>query len=89
MFGLMAVTGLRRSGAVGLRLGDITPDGLLVRETKFRKSRLLPLHDSTWRALERHLQLRARAGSGDDHLFVLSTGRPPSPNAACSRQRSR
>ena len=60
---------------------DITPDGLLVRETKFRKSRLVPLHDSTWRALERYLQLRARAGSGDDHPFVLSSGKPPSPNS--------
>lgn len=81
MFGLMAVTGLRRSEAVGLRLGDITPDGLLVRETKFRKSRLLPLHESTWRALERYLQLRSRTGSGEDHLFVLATGRPPRPES--------
>ena len=81
MFGLMAVTGLRRSEAVGLRLADITPDGLLVRETKLRKNRLLPLHDSTWRALDRYLELRARAGSGDDHLFVLSNGKPPSPNS--------
>ena len=84
MFGLMAVTGLRRSEAVALRLGDVTPDGLLVRETKFRKSRLLPLHDSTWRALDRYLQLRSRTGSGDDHLFVLPTGRPPSPDSVTS-----
>ena len=81
MFGLIAVTGLRRSEAVALQLEDVTPDGLLVRETKFRKSRLLPLHDSTWRALDRYLELRARVGSGDDHLFVLSTGKPPSPNS--------
>ena len=80
MFGLMAVTGLRRSEALALRLEDVTPDGLLVRETKFRKSRLVPLHDSTWRALERYLELRARTGSGDDHLFVLSSGKPPTPN---------
>ena len=84
MFGLMAVTGLRRSEAVGLRLGDITPDGLVVRETKFRKNRLLPLHDSTWRALERYLQLRSRKGSGDDHLFLLSTGKPPCPESVTS-----
>ena len=81
MLGLMAVTGLRRSEAVALRLEDVTPDGLLVRETKFRKSRLVPLHTSTWRALERYLQLRAHTGSGDDHLFVLSNGKPPSPNS--------
>ena len=82
LFGLMAVTGLRRSEAVRLRLGDITPDGLVVSETKFRKSRLLPLHDSTWRALERYLQLRARMGSSDDHLFVLANGKPPRPDNA-------
>ena len=80
MFGLIAVTGLRRSEALALRLEDVTPDGLLIRETKFRKSRLVPLHDTTWCALERYLQLRVRTGGGDDHLFVLSSGKPPSPN---------
>lgn len=81
MFGLMAVTGLRRSEALALRLEDVVPDGLLVRETKFRKSRLVPLHDSTWRALERYVELRAQTGSCDDHLFVLSSGKPPTPNS--------
>ena len=79
MLGLMAVTGLRRSEAVALRHGDVTPDGLLVRETKFRKSRLLPLHDSTWRALDRYLQLRSRTGSGDDHLFVAANREAAKP----------
>ncbi len=79
MIGLMAVTGLRRSEALKLRLSDITPDGLIVRETKFRKSRLVPLHETTRDALDRYLTIRKRVGGSDDHLFVVSTGRSPCP----------
>jgi len=77
LFGLMAVTGMRRSEALGLRLSDITPDGLLVRESKFRKSRLLPLHDDTSRALDKYVAIRMRLVGPGDHLFVLATGKPP------------
>lgn len=81
MFGLMAVTGLRRSEALNLRLSDVTDDGLMIRESKFRKSRLVPLHASTRNALDRYLSVRNRFGGLDDHLFVLATGRPPGPHA--------
>ena len=81
LFGLLAVTGLRVSEALALLLTDITPDGLLVRETKFRKSRLVPLHKTTSDALGNYLKLRERVGSLDNHLFVLSTGKPPGPGA--------
>ena len=77
LFGLMAVTGLRRSEAIALRLGDLTADGLTVRETKFRKSRLVPLHPSVQDALQEYLEIRNREGTLSDHLFVLSSGRPP------------
>ncbi len=80
MIGLLAVTGLRRSEALKLRLSDITADGLIVRETKFRKSRLVPLHDTTREALDRYLDMRKRAGGADDHVFIVSTGRCPHPN---------
>jgi transposase len=40
LIGLLAATGLRISEALGLCFRDITPDGLVIRETKFRKSRL-------------------------------------------------
>lgn len=46
LFALLACTGLRISEAIRLRLEDITPDGLVIRRSKFRKSRLVPLHDS-------------------------------------------
>ena len=47
MIGLIATTGLRRSEAVNLLLADYTADGLVVRNSKFGKSRLVPLHAST------------------------------------------
>ena len=75
--GLIASTGMRRSEAASLRLGDITPDGLIIRETKYRKSRLLVLHESTWKALDRYLELRNRYRVTDDHLLILWTGKPP------------
>lgn len=79
LIGLLAVTGLRRSEALRLRMPNITDDGLIIRETKFRKSRLVPLHDSTRDALDRYLVIRKRVGGLDDHLFIVSTGMPPHP----------
>ena len=84
MIGLLATTGLRRSEACALRLNDITPDGLVVRDTKLRKSRLVPLHRSTDDALGRFLTIRKRYGATSDHLFVLSTGRPINPDIVTS-----
>ena len=52
LFALLGCTGLRVSEAIGLRLPDVTSDGLMIRESKFRKSRLIPLHrtaDVLWR----------------------------------------
>ena len=80
MIGLLAVTGMRRSEALELRLSDVTADGLVIRETKFRKSRLVPLHDTTREALDRYLAIRKRNAGADDHLFIVSTGRSPHPS---------
>ena len=82
IIGLMATTGLRRCEACALRLTDITADGLVVRETKFQKSRLVPLHGSTVDALDRYLTIRRRCGAASEHLFVLSTGRAINPDIA-------
>lgn len=74
LFGLLAATGLRISEALHLRLNDVTADGLVVRKTKFHKSRLVPLHETTAAALQRYLDQRTAAGGGDDYLFVSTTG---------------
>lgn len=71
LFGLIAATGLRVSEALHLRLGDVLPgDVLRIRETKFNKSRLVPLHSSVVEALDGYLDIRRRFAGVDDHLFL-------------------
>lgn len=74
LFGLLAATGLRISEALHLLLEDVTADGLLVRNTKFHKSRLVPLHETTAAALARYLEQRKARGGGDNHVFIATTG---------------
>ena len=80
MIGLIATTGLRRSEAVNLQLTDYTADGLVVRNSKFGKSRLVPLHASTRAALDAFLDIRQAKGGANDHLFVNSAGHPFHPS---------
>src|SRR5439155_18396089 len=42
------------------QLADVTADGLLIRETKFRKCRLVPLHETAQHAVNCYLAARAR-----------------------------
>ncbi len=73
--GLVATTGMRFSEALRLRLDDIHPDGhLVVRMTKFRKSRLVPLHATTREALARYLAKRRRQKGQNVYLFPASRG---------------
>ena len=53
LFALIAVTGLRLSEAIGLQRSDVGLDEgvLTVRQSKFGKSRLVPLHPTTREAL--------------------------------------
>jgi integrase len=57
LFGLIAATGLRVSEALRLKCADVDLDAgmLTVRQTKFTKSRLVPLHRTTTRALKHYL----------------------------------
>ncbi len=76
LFGLLAATGMRPSEARALECSDLTPDGLVIRKTKCKKSRLLPLHHTTRAALERYLDRRCRVSGHDPHLFISRRGRP-------------
>jgi integrase/recombinase XerD len=76
LFGLLACTGLRLSEAIHLRYADITQDGLVIRRTKFRKSRLVPLHDTTRAALDRYLEQRRPYARLDDHVFISLRRKP-------------
>jgi integrase len=77
LFGLLAATGMRISEALALRLADVTVDGLVIQQTKFQKSRLIPVHDTTQRALDEYLAVRARLGTLDNALFVADNGKGP------------
>ena len=81
LFGLLAVSGLRISEALNLRFDDVTADGLLIRKTKFQKSRLVPLHETAVAGLERYLERRKRTAATDDHVFVSLPGRRLSHSA--------
>lgn len=70
LFALLSCTGLRVSEAIHLRWGDLTPDSLIIRASKFGKSRLVPLHPTAHAGLERYLARRHLAATCDDHLFI-------------------
>jgi len=76
LFSLLACTGLRVSEAIRLRFYDLTPDGLVIRGTKFRKSRLVPLHETAQAGLERYLQERRPYAPFNDHVFVSLRRKP-------------
>ena len=73
LFTLLRVSGLRISEALSLVVSDITDDGLLIRATKFRKSRLVPIHSSTRSALDRYLANSCRLNVAKDNSVFVST----------------
>lgn len=78
LIGLLAVTGLRIGEAIRLNRGDVCPDAGVVRviNSKFDKSREVPLHPSSFDALMRYAQLRDRICPTPvaDSFFVSTTG---------------
>jgi len=60
LIGLLAASGLRIGEAINLDRSDVdwAQGGLLIRESKFGKSRLVPLHPSSMQALEHYARLR-------------------------------
>jgi integrase len=79
LFGLMASTGLRVSEAIHLRDADVDlKRGMLtIRQTKFAKSRQLPIHPSTVKALARYRRQRERhvPTAADMSFLIGSRGR--------------
>lgn len=76
LISLLVATGLRISEALGLLLSDITPNGLLIRKTKFQKTRLVPLHETTVAGLRRYLTHRRGPHCGAEHVFISTSGEP-------------
>ncbi len=67
LFGLLASTGLRVGEALKLTLGqaDLKRGILRIEQTKFKKSRLVPLHPTATRALRRYVAARNRRWGHD------------------------
>ncbi len=80
LFGLLAATGLRLSEAPGLERTDLNLEepSLKVRQTKFKKSRLVPIHDSTAKALADYQQATLLVPRQPDieTVFLTAEGRP-------------
>jgi len=81
LIGLLSATGLRISEALKLTRSDVDFERslLVVRETKFYKSRYVPIHPSTVEALKNYDRCRDRvvsAISGSDAFFLLDNGSP-------------
>lgn len=78
LIGLLATTGLRVGEALRLNRSDLDrSDGVLrIRESKFGKSRLVPLHASTVEALERydHTRQQLLPDPNTESLFVSLSG---------------
>jgi integrase len=60
LFGLLAVTGMRHAEALALDRGDVDLDAgiLTIRRTKCRKTRLVPLHETTREQLREYARRR-------------------------------
>ena len=78
-FALLASTGLRLSEARRLTTDDADlVDGILtIRETKFRKSRLVPLHPTTIRALCRYADRRDACLAAPRSQYFFRTEHSP------------
>jgi integrase/recombinase XerD len=80
LFGLLAATGIRVGEAIGLGRDDVDlADGVLtIRQAKFGRSRLVPLHPSTTHALCCYASCRDRLcpKPRSTTFFVSSVGTP-------------
>jgi len=80
LFGLLVSTGLRISEALNLshKDADLNTGVLTIKETKFRKSRLMPVHLSTLQALRHYSKLRDsyHPGARSKTFFLSEKGTP-------------
>jgi integrase len=84
---LLYTTGMRLGEALRLRLGDIDlkSQSLCIRQTKFFKSRLVPLSSSVMKELRDYLRLRQRSGAPtnpDSFIFQNPHQKGPYSNSA-------
>ncbi len=77
LFGLLSVSGMRIGEALDLRVTNVDLEArvLTVEKSKFGKSRLIPLHESTVQRLSNYKKIRdvALKGRKSDHFFISET----------------
>ncbi|WP_157652059.1 tyrosine-type recombinase/integrase [Burkholderia ubonensis] len=82
VLGLLASSGLRIGEALRLEVSDVRLDGavphLVVRETKFKKSRIVPLHPTTADHLRQYADRRSRRchARRANAFFATDRGQP-------------
>jgi len=80
LLGLLAVSGLRISEALALREQDVDLQAgiLTIRQSKFQKSRLVPLHPSTVNVMRHYVERRdlLLPTRSSDSFLVSDSGRP-------------
>ena len=75
MFALLMVTGMRMNEVISLEREDVDLTGgvLTIRETKFHKTRMIPIHPTTATALSDYAQRRdSLVRGGRDRAFFVS-----------------
>lgn len=77
LLGLLLSTGMRIGEAIKLNVHDVDlKEGLInVRETKFRKNRIVPVHDTTLRQLREYMEARNRFLLGAEQNAFFVNGR--------------
>lgn len=77
LMGLLACTGLRISEALHLKVGDVDwkQSLVIVRESKYGKSRLVPLHRTAMAPLRAYAHRRQKRFPLAEHFFVSERGR--------------
>jgi integrase/recombinase XerD len=80
LFGLLAVSGMRVGEAIGLDRDDVDFDAgvITIRQAKFDRTRLVPLHDTTTAALRAYATERDRLCPAPRSVafFISSAGTP-------------
>ena len=82
LIGLVVSCGLRAGEAMRLDDSDVvldtSPPHLIIRQTKFRKSRLVPMHPTTAESMRAYATQRLRLGYDRvcDAFFVSENGKP-------------
>ena len=76
LISLLACSGLRISEATNLKLSDLDWEQslLIIRETKFGKTRLVPLHTTAIRPLRDYARKRQKLFPFAEYFFVSQTG---------------